>query len=95
MLDSLYVGVDLGAGSGRIFLAGAARGELLLEEIQRFQYPPTRSSGHLRWNFPEIFRMVKAGLRSSGERAHQLGRPIHSMGVDSWAVDYGLVDNQQ
>lgn len=95
MQDFLYIGVDLGAGSGRIFLAGMAPSELLLEEILRFQYPPVRSSGHLRWNLPDIFNAIKAGVRSAGARARQIGRPIHSVGVDSWAVDYGLLDSQQ
>jgi rhamnulokinase len=92
MKDSLYIAVDLGAGSGRVFLAGAAEDELLLEEIRRFQYPPVRSAGHLRWNLPEIFAEIRAGIGQAGERARQLGRPIHSLGVDSWAVDYGLID---
>jgi rhamnulokinase len=90
--DSLYIAVDLGAGSGRVFLGGVAPGELLLEEVQRFHYPPTEFAGHLRWNLPEIFAAIKNGLRAAGERARNLGRPVHSIGVDSWGVDYGLLD---
>ncbi len=92
MNDSLYLAVDLGAGSGRVFLAGVAPGELLLEEVRRFHYPPRQSDGHLRWDFAHIFAEIKAGLRAAGERARQLGRPVASIGVDSWAVDYGLID---
>jgi rhamnulokinase len=90
--ERLYVAVDLGAGSGRVFLAGLAPGELLLEEVRRFQYPPAHRDGHLRWDLPAIFAEIKAGLRAAGERARQINRPIHSLGVDSWAVDYGLID---
>lgn len=92
MDDLLYIAVDLGAGSGRVFLCGVAEGELLLEEVRRFRYPPREEGGHLRWPFAEIFEEIKAGLRAAGERARELGRAVRSVGVDSWAVDYGLVD---
>jgi rhamnulokinase len=94
MNDWLYIAVDLGAGSGRVFLAGVAPGELLLEEVRRFKYPPERVGGRLRWNLPEIFDEIKTGLREAGERARRLGRAVQSIGVDSWAVDYGLVDER-
>jgi rhamnulokinase len=92
MNDWLYIAVDLGAGSGRVFLAGMAPGELLLEEARRFRYPPSESDGHLRWDFPLIFDEIKAGVRAAGERARALGRTVRSIGVDSWGVDYGLID---
>jgi rhamnulokinase len=92
MDESLYIAVDLGAGSGRVVLGGVAPGELLLEEVHRFQYPPSRSAGHLRWPFSEIFGEIKAGARRAGERARELHRPVRSIGVDSWGVDYGLID---
>lgn len=92
MSDSLYIAVDLGAGSGRVFLCGVAEGELLLEEVRRFKYPPREEGGRLRWPFARILGEIKAGLREAGARSRQLGRAVRSVGVDSWAVDYGLVD---
>ncbi|HJQ31650.1 MAG TPA: rhamnulokinase family protein [Pyrinomonadaceae bacterium] len=92
MSDSLYIAVDLGAGSGRVFLCGVAEGELLLEEVRRFKYPPREEGGHLRWPFSDILGDIKAGLREAGARARASGRAVRSVGVDSWAVDYGLVD---
>jgi rhamnulokinase len=92
MNDSLYIAVDLGAGSGRVFLAGMAPGEFLLEEAHRFHYPPVRRDGHLRWDLPNIFAEIKAGLHAAGNMARRLGRPVASVGVDSWGVDYGLID---
>jgi len=92
MNDSLYIAVDLGAGSGRVFLVGVEPGELLLEEAHRFHYPPDRRDGHLRWNLSRIFDGIKAGLRAAGERARRLGRAVESVGVDGWGVDYGLID---
>jgi rhamnulokinase len=94
MDDSLYIAVDLGAGSGRVFLAGVAEGELLLEEVRRFKYPPREEGGHLRWPFADIIGEIKSGLRVAGERARHLGRGVRGIGVDSWAVDYGLIDDE-
>jgi len=94
MNDALYIAVDLGAGSGRVFLAGVPPSELRLEEVHRFQYPPSRRNGHLFWDAAYIFSEIKAGLREASGRAKQIGRPVHSIGVDSWGVDYGLVDSE-
>ena len=93
MDDSLYIAVDLGAGSGRVFLCGVAGGELLLEEVRRFKYPPREEGGRLRWPFGEVLGEIKAGLKEADGRARQSGRGVRSVGVDSWAVDYGLVDD--
>ena len=90
--EPLYVAVDLGAGSGRVFLAGVGPGELRLEEARRFRYPARVAAGHLRWDAARILEEVEAGLRAAGARARELGRPVASVGVDSWGVDYGLVD---
>ena len=92
MDDALFIAVDLGAGSGRVFLCGLGPGELLLEETRRFHYPPRECDGHLRWDFAGILKEIKTGLYSAGERARELGLRVQSIGVASWGVDYGLVD---
>ena len=92
MSEPLFIAVDLGAGSGRVFLGGMSQSELLLEEVHRFQFAPMTGNGHLRWDGARIFDDVKAGLRQAGDWARQLGRPISSVGVDSWGTDYGLID---
>ena len=48
MAAPLFIAIDLGAGSGRVFLGGMAPEELLVEEIRRFTYPPRRIDGHLK-----------------------------------------------
>jgi rhamnulokinase len=93
MTQPLQIAVDLGAGSGRVFLAGVGEGELLLEEVQRFHYPARPSGGRLRWDLPLILREIKSGLREAGVRARARGRPVRSLGVDGWGVDYGLIDS--
>jgi rhamnulokinase len=90
--DPLYIAVDLGAGSGRIFLCDVAQDTFELEEVRRFSYPARETGGHLRWDFQSIIAEIKAGLMDSGQRARELNRHILSIGVDSWGVDYGLID---
>ncbi len=90
--NRLFIAVDLGAGSGRVFLAGFRPDELLLEEVRRFRYPPRMCDGHLRWDARLILDEVRAGLRDAASRATTMGRPVHSLGVDCWGVDYGLLD---
>jgi len=90
--DPLYIAVDLGAGSGRVFLAGFGPADLTLEELRRFTYPASHFDGHLRWDFPKIFDEIRAGLKDAGLRARELDRPVFSIGVDSWGVDYGLIN---
>jgi rhamnulokinase len=92
MNEPLYIAVDIGAGSGRVFLVGVAPGELLIEEAYRFHYPPARRQGHLRWDLHGVFADIKAGLFVAGEKARRFKRPVVSVGVDSWGVDYGLID---
>jgi rhamnulokinase len=94
MNGPLQIAVDLGAGSGRVFLGGVETGELFLEEVRRFHYPPGPSVGCLRWDFASILEEIKAGARQAGERARAMGRPVHSIGVDGWGVDYGLIDSR-
>jgi rhamnulokinase len=92
MAAPLFIAVDLGAGSGRVFLGDVAPEELLVEEIRRFTYPPRRIDGHLRWDFERLAREVLRGLHDAAVRARTLGRRVQSVGVDSWGVDYGLTD---
>ena len=86
--------MDLGAGSGRVFLCDLGENKFLLEEIHRFAYPPKFEENHLRWDFTKIFGEIKFGLKLAGECAKQSNRTIYSLGVDSWAVDYGLLDKR-
>ena len=89
MNGPLYIAVDLGAGSGRVFLASFDADEFFLEEVHRFHYPPYSDGQFIRWNFRKIFDEIEAGLSFAAAKANE--RPISSIGVDSWGVDYGLV----
>src|SRR6185437_11045432 len=80
--------VDLGAESGRVMLARFDGGSVSLEEAHRFPNRPVRVRGHLFWDALDLWREILAGLR----RARQLAGALDSVGVDTWGVDYGLVD---
>ncbi|RFU85604.1 rhamnulokinase [Streptomyces triticagri] len=70
---------------------GGGRGDGVLEltEAHRFANRPVRTNGTLHWDVLALYRGVLDGLRRAGELA---GRPPASVGIDSWAVDYGLLD---
>lgn len=91
-MAELHLAVDLGAGSGRVFLARLGQDEFALEEIRRFHYAPISRAGHLRWDFASIRAEIEAGLRDAGARAKSEDATIYSVGVDSWGVDYGWLD---
>lgn len=82
--------VDLGAESGRVMLARFDGASISLEEAHRFPNRPMRVRGHLFWDVLDLWREILAGLR----RACQLAGTLDSVGVDTWGVDYGLVDAQ-
>jgi rhamnulokinase len=88
-LSSHHLAIDLGAGSGRAILGAVSGVGLSLTEVHRFTYPPSESAGHLRWPFATIRAGIEAGLLAAARAAPG---PIESVGVDSWAVDYGLLD---
>lgn len=88
----LHLAIDLGAGSGRAMVGGISPSGLTLREVHRFHYGPRPASGRLRWDFDSLAQGIKEGVRRAPPLAAELGGRVESMGVDSWGVDYGLVD---
>ena len=80
--------VDLGASSGRVLVGQVGDGRLELREVNRFANVPVRVAGVLQWDILALYRGVLDGLRAAGR---EVGR-LDSVGIDSWAVDYGLID---
>jgi rhamnulokinase len=86
----IYIAVDLGASSGRVIGGIYSDGKLSLEEVHRFPNGPTEIDGHLYWKFEELWQHIVEGLKQASEK---YGREnILSIGVDTWGVDYGLLD---
>ncbi len=80
--------VDLGAESGRVATIGFDGERLHLDVAHRFAHVPAERDGILRWDLDGIWGQVQEGLRlvDAGDR------PVSSVGVDAWGVDYGLLD---
>jgi len=81
--------VDLGASSGRVMTARVGPGRLNLQEVHRFPNRPVRTSGTLHWDVLALHAGVLDGLRAAGREAGH----IDGIGIDSWAVDVGLLDD--
>ncbi len=86
-----FIAADLGASSGRVIAAQLREGCLHLREVSRFPiaFAKDQHSGYLCWGIDTIEENVRQGI----EEASQLA-PIASIGVDSWGVDYVLLDAQ-
>ncbi len=89
--QKVYLAADLGAESGRV-IAGAFDGSRLsLNVVHRFPNNPVRVLGKLRWDALSLFSEIKCGIA----RAVKIyGSSIASLGVDTWGVDYGLLDGK-
>jgi rhamnulokinase len=83
------VGVDLGAQSGRVALGRFDGERLTVSTVHRFPNVPVRTRGRLQWDILALFHGVVEGLRAAGREA---GR-VDSVGVDSWGVDFALLDS--
>ena len=91
MPDSTHVAVDLGASSARVMLGRVGEETLDLRELHRAPNRPVQLPSGLHWDVLALYATVLDGLRVAGREAGQLGQP-DSLGIDSWAVDYGLLD---
>ena len=79
--------VDLGASSGRVMVGTVGPDLLDLEEVHRFRNGAVEVDGALTWDVRALHAEVLAGLRAAAA-----GGPVDAIGIDSWAVDYGLLD---
>jgi rhamnulokinase len=68
---------------------GMAVPRLVLEEIHRFGNGPIKDNGSLRWDFNKLLSEIKAGI---GKAAKAAGAQVWGIGIDSWGVDFGLLD---
>jgi len=83
-----YLAIDIGASSGRHILGSVTNGKITLEEIHRFENGMVNKDGHLCWDLDYLFGEIKTGLK----RCKEIGKIPVSMGIDTWAVDYVLLD---
>lgn len=85
-----YLAVDIGASSGRHILGHVEDGKLVLEEVYRFPNGMQKKDGRLVWDIDGLVSSVKAGMKVCAD----LGKVPSFMGIDTWGVDYVLVDGE-
>jgi rhamnulokinase len=84
---AVVAAVDLGASGGRVIAGRVGPGQLSLREAHRFPNVPVTVSGTLHWDVLRLYGEILAGLRAAAA-----GCELASAGIDSWGVDYGLLD---
>lgn len=63
-------------------------GQLKMEEVHRFGNRQVRLGNHVYWDFPALFEDMKVGLKKAASKGYK----VHSIGIDTWGVDFGLID---
>ena len=87
-MQNYYLAVDIGASSGRHMLAHMENGHMQLEEVYRFENGMKSVDGKLLWDTKHLFAEIVNGMK----RCKELGKVPTSMSIDTWAVDYVLLD---
>ncbi|MBQ1965518.1 MAG: helix-turn-helix domain-containing protein [Clostridia bacterium] len=90
LLKQYHLAVDLGASSGRLILGGLENGKIVLEEVYRFENNVVRRDGHLCWDYDRLFTQIINGLR----HCKDIGKIPVTMAIDTWGVDYVLLDEK-
>jgi rhamnulokinase len=86
-----YLAVDLGAESGRTIVGSLDNGRLSLTETYRFLNGPVRLPDGLHWDVLRLWSEIKTGI---GISATKFNKQISSIGLDTWGVDFALLDSQ-
>lgn len=83
-----YLSIDIGASSGRHILSSVQNGKLILEEVYRFENGMTEKDGHLVWDYKKLLSDILQGMKE----CKKAGKIPVSVGIDTWGVDYALID---
>lgn len=87
-MTKYYLSVDIGASSGRHILSHVENGKLVLEEVYRFENGMEDKNGILIWDYKKLFANVLEGMKE----CKKIGKIPVSVGIDTWGVDYALID---
>ncbi|MEE1158504.1 MAG: FGGY family carbohydrate kinase, partial [Atopobiaceae bacterium] len=85
-----YLAIDIGASSGRHIVGQVVDGRMELTEVYRFENGLSHRNGHLCWDIDALAESVIAGLAA----AKEAGFTPQTIGIDTWAVDYVLLDER-
>ncbi len=86
-----YLAIDIGASSGRHIVGWQENGEIITREVYRFPNGVTETDGHLTWNIEALEAHVRTGV----DEALKLCPQIESLSIDTWGVDYVLMEHDQ
>jgi rhamnulokinase len=92
MSNTVHIAIDLGASGGRVGLGFLENNKLEIEVVHRFWNGVTPLQGGLYWDVLGLWREILQGLKLASARAKERGLTVSSVGVDSWAVDFALLD---
>ena len=87
-MSETYLAIDIGASNGRTIAGHIKNDQLKIHEINRFWNGPIAIQGHLHWDFLHLFRQLREGLATA-----QNHYSVRSLSIDTWGVDFGLLDN--
>ncbi|WP_302608400.1 FGGY family carbohydrate kinase, partial [uncultured Bacteroides sp.] len=87
-IRNTYLAADFGGGSGRVIAGSLLHGKLVLEEIHRFPNRQVKLGNHVYWDFPALFEEMKTGLKLAAQKGYN----VQGIGIDTWGVDFGLID---
>lgn len=90
-MSQYYLGIDIGASSGRHILAHMENGKLVLEEIYRFFNGMKDVNGEKCWDTEALFSAIVEGMK----KCKELNKVPVSMGIDTWGVDFVLLDKDE
>ncbi len=82
------VAIDIGASSGRAIVGSFTETGLMLEEVYRFENQPIHKGGTLYWDIDKLFKHILIGI----EKAKSEFPDLYSLGIDTWGVDFGMLD---
>ncbi len=83
-----YLAIDFGGGSGRVLAGTLHDGRLEMSVLHRFANRQVRLGNHVYWDFPALFEDMKDGLKKAAAQ----GLHVSGIGIDTWGVDFGLLD---
>ena len=87
-MQQYYLAIDIGASSGRHILGHLEDGKMVLEEVGRFDNRQVMKNGHICWDLEHIWEGILEGLKNCSK----LGKIPATIGIDTWGVDYVLLD---
>ena len=85
---SYYLAIDMGASSGRHILGSIEDGKIKLEEIYRFENGISKIGDEYCWDIQGLFNEIKKGIK----KCKEIGKVPKTIGIDTWAVDFVLLD---